>query len=477
MITKNTAQLILASLLLCTITSCQKQHRITHIATTNDAAWVENAMLPNEETTQTIDIEIDVAQKNQVVDGFGACFNELGWSSLSLLTDSERATILKELFAPNYGANFNICRMPVAANDFSLDWYSYNETAGDYKMENFSIARDEKYLIPFIKSAQVYNPKLKIWASPWSPPSWMKTNNHYASKYNGDSPRTQYHNGLAEDNQGFEGEDMFIQTEENLAAYALYFSKFIEAYRAKEIDIFAIMPQNEFNSAQVFPSCCWKSFSLANFMGNYLIPEMNKLDVKTFFGTVERADHLLVDTVLNQAGCLGNVNGVGFQWAGKGSVGEVHRRYPHMKLYQTEQECGNGKNDWHGVQHSWDLLKHYFDNGVAAYMYWNISLLEGGISRWGWAQNSLVVVDPVDNSYRFTPEYYLMKHISHFVKEGAHHISVPNDFEGLVFENPDKSIVVLFMEKQGKNSLLKISIAGREECIAIAANSINTILL
>ena len=73
--------------------------------------------------------------------------------------------IMEELFFPEIGANFTICRMPVGANDFSRDWYSYNETDGDFEMKYFTIANDQQTLIPFIKSAQKYNSDLRIWAS------------------------------------------------------------------------------------------------------------------------------------------------------------------------------------------------------------------------------------------------------------------------------------------------------------------------
>jgi glucosylceramidase len=76
--------------------------------------------------------------------------------------------------------NFTICRMPVAVNDFARDRYSYDETEGDFEMKNFSIVNDLQTLVPFIKNAKQYNPALKIWASPWSPPTWLKYNKHYA---------------------------------------------------------------------------------------------------------------------------------------------------------------------------------------------------------------------------------------------------------------------------------------------------------
>ena len=180
----------------------------------------------------------------------------------------------------------------------------------------------------------------------------MKYNKHYASAYTDETVDPKYRNGLPKEDVGREGTDMFIQDSLYLQAYALYFSKFISAYKEKGIPVFAVMPQNEFNSAQVFPSCCWKSSSLAHFIGRYLGPEMKKQGVEILFGTVERANEALVDTVLTDPEAAKYVTGVGFQWAGKSAVNGIHKRYPEMKLYQSEQECGNGRNDWEGAFHS-----------------------------------------------------------------------------------------------------------------------------
>ena len=97
-------------------------------------------------------------------------------------TSKDKEAVLRELFAPGVGANFTVCRMPIGANDFSLDWYSYDEVPDDFSLEHFSISRDLETLVPFIKGALQYQPDLKLWASPWSPPTWMKTNKHYAAK-------------------------------------------------------------------------------------------------------------------------------------------------------------------------------------------------------------------------------------------------------------------------------------------------------
>ena len=264
------------------------QSKVTYrqVATSPTESWVEvtdRTKAEGGEAQEEISISND---KGQTIEGFGACFNELGWVSLSLLPSDDRESIMKELFLPNYGANFTICRMPIGANDFSRDWYSYNENEGDFKMKNFSVQNDTETLIPFIKSAQRQNADIKVWASPWCPPSWMKHNKHYASAVCDPSLKnTKFDNGLPADRAGREGMDMFILKPEYLKAYALYFSKFIKAYRKAGIDIFGVMPQNEFNSAQIFPSCCWTAQGLASFVGSYLGPEMKKLGVDVMFGT------------------------------------------------------------------------------------------------------------------------------------------------------------------------------------------------
>ena len=108
-----------------------------------------------------------------------------------------------------------------------------------------------------------------------------------------------------------------------------------------------------------------------------------------------------------------------FNGLGKGAIKAVHEKYPELKLVQTESECGDGKNSWDYCFYTWNLMKHYLSNGTSVYMYWNISLEEDGLSHWFWRQNSLVSVDKDTKTYRYTPEYYLMKQLSHFVQPGA----------------------------------------------------------
>ena len=466
----------------------QAQTKVEWISSTQKDLWKTNKDFVTTPSSSKNDVEINLSNTLQTVEGFGTCFNESGWTSLHLLSDVDRENILKELFAPNTGANFTICRMPLGANDFSRDWYSYNETNGDFEMKNFSIANDKETLIPFIKNAQQYNPNLKLWASPWSPPSWMKYNKHYALRSlqkgvtNIQSDEwgiffTGLDNGLKPEQEGKEGTNMFIQNEKYFKAYSLYFSKFIQAYKKEKINISMVMPQNEFNSAQPFPSCTWTAKGLADFI-SYLGPQMKALNVKIFFGTMERSNEKLVDTILNDVRSKNYISGVGFQWAGKDAISGIHKRYPNLNLYQSEQECGNGKNDWKYAKYTWSLMKHYFNNGVSAYMYWNTSLKQNSISRWGWKQNSLISVDETNKTYRYNNDYYVLKHLSHYVKPGAKLLVTEGEFKNLLaFVNPDKSVVMILQNENETEKAINIKIENKNISIVLEPDSFNTILV
>ncbi len=123
-----------------------------------------------------IDVDENITYQEMAQNIWGGCFNERGWHKLQMLTEEERNHILDLLFDPNEpeGLHLTMARMPIGSSDFAMDLYSLNETENDYEMVNFSIERDKEMLIPYIREALKRQPNLKIWASPWSPPSWMK---------------------------------------------------------------------------------------------------------------------------------------------------------------------------------------------------------------------------------------------------------------------------------------------------------------
>jgi glucosylceramidase len=453
-----------------------KQGDVQWISTTQKAPWRTMpvpALQPLDPNLFGRDLAVAIDTPLQRIDGFGGAFTEKGWEALSALSPAKRDAAMAALFGRD-GAAFNLCRTPIGANDISRKWYSYNETDGDFAMADFSVANDRETLIPYIKAARVHSPEMKLWASPWSPPTWMKKGKHYAQ-----APAWpgQPSNGIKPEQMGKEGTDSFILEDRYLEAYARYFRRYIESYRAEGIPISMVMPQNEFNSAQPFPSCCWTPEGLARFIP-FLGREMGQVGVDIFFGTLERPNADLLSKLLADPKSAPFINGVGVQWAGKGALSEIHRRHPGLTLWASEQECGVGTNDWHYARYSWGLIKQYFQNGAGAWHYWNMAMPVGGMSGWGWPQNSLITVDTKAGTYHFNPEYYLMRHMSQFIRSGARRLPTESYFgfeNQLAFRNPDGSTVILIQNEMAQPLSVRMGIGAKQLNVTLPADSFNTI--
>lgn len=431
----------------------------TLVVSTADAPW---AIAPAPAWTSAqpagahATISINRSAVCQPVDGFGGCFNEQGWAVLQLLSNADRERVLRALFDPATGCRFNLGRMPMGANDYALEWYSYDETPEDTALAHFSIERDRQHLIPYIHAARQLNPRLRVWASPWCPPTWMKTNRHYAG-----APAPV--NDLRPDQAGREMVTQFRMEPAVLDAYARYFGKFLDAYREAGVEISAVHVQNEPNSCQNFPSCIWRPEDLATFIAEYLGPRFERelRSTEIWLGTIERPQIERVESIL--AGSAGRfIRGVGFQWAGKAAIPDVHRLHPELALMQTETECGDGANDWAAAEHTWELLQHYFAHGARAYMCWNLVLDETGNSRWGWRQNAMVTVNRATRTVRFNPDFYLLQHFSHFVAAGARVLALDGpSAPAVAFLNPGGEIILVLANPSTERSVIAVQCGGR----------------
>jgi glucosylceramidase len=460
--------ILLALLLFITLLSCSKQEmKMEWISSSPANQWeTKKAAIFQDNSISDATIQIYPDKRQQVIDGFGGCFNELGWEAVHVLIEVEQNKIFDSLFDIDKGCDFNIFRMPIGANDYAVDWYSHNEMVDDFEMINFSIDRDKLRLIPYIKKAKTYNSNIKIWASPWCPPSWMKTNNNYACN-------PDVVNDLKEEGKGKEMETQFRMDNKYLSAYALYFSKFIQAYQKEGIDIYAVHVQNEPNSCQSFPSSVWSPSDLGIFIGNYLGPkfETDSLSTEIWLGTIERPQIERVDSVLSNPIAKKYIKGVGFQWAGKDAIPGVNKKYPELKLMQTETECGDGSNNWAAAEHTFELMKHYFNNGANSYMYWNMVLNETGKSQWGWKQNSMITVDSKTKKVTYNPEFYLMKHFSNFIKPGSFKIDT-SDKNCLAFKNADSVIIIYY--NSGNATSKSFEIGNNQFSVQLSEKSFNT---
>ncbi|MDO4320913.1 MAG: glycosyl hydrolase [Lachnospiraceae bacterium] len=406
--------------------------------------------------------------------GFGGCFNELGYRALGKLMPKEREDVMRELFEPGEDrCNLNFCRMPIGANDYSFDWYSLDETPGDYELKDFSIERDRRALIPYIQMAKAYAPELKLFASPWSPPVWMKEPPVY--------------------NWG-----KLIKTPENLRAYAEYFVKFVQAYAAEGIEINQVHVQNEPVANQKFPSCMWTGEEMRDFIKEYLGPAMKNagLDTELWLGTINapgcdfkrlifdkwaREDYdYFANTVLSDPEALQYVSGVSYQWGGKIAIQRTFESWwPQIRLMQSENECGFGDNTWEYAAYVWTMLKHYIGNGAESYMYWNLILEPEGKSTWGDPQNAMITVDPAQGTVCYNPDFYVMKHFSSIVKRGAVRLGITGTFaaDSLVFRNPDGSLALELFNPFQRKFMVSFALEGEKYFFELEPRSFNSILL
>ena len=427
------------------------------ICSTEKARWQEHAVTNLPEPAAADVIKLDSQAKFQTIDGFGGCFNELGWEALGALPAEKREAALKELFSPE-GANFTLCRAPIGANDFSLGWYSLDETPGDYAMKHFSIERNREALIPYIKAAMKYQPKLGIWASPWCPPSWMTTNGRYRNgRMKGD--------------------------EQTLAAYALYLSKFVQAWRAEGINLYAIFPQNEMAlNDNVYPQCRWSSADMNVFLRDHLLPQLKRdhVRVEVWLGTLTN-DKLsdYIDPVLGDPKTAAGITGVGLQYGGQAAMLATHEKYPGKKLAQTETECYGGGNAWDQGLITFGRIIQNTTNFANSYFFWNMVLDESGLSRWNWRQNSLLTINRKTEKVIYNPEFYAMKHFSATVLPGARRIAVSGGpfKEVVAFQNPEGSQVLAFVNNTDQPVSAALAVGATPLRLDVPAQSMNTVIL
>jgi glucosylceramidase len=369
-------------------------------------------------------------------------------------------------------------RIPMGASDYALSYYSLNDTPEDFSMRNFNIDRDRYILIPYVKEALKIRPDLTLWGSPWTPPAWMKVNNHYSVKFGGpkDGDTT---NEMDPRKNILNNATAFRMEEAYLQAYALYFSKFVQAYGKEGVTISSIQPQNEIAYTPYWPACTWRAEDMAYFIGKHLGPrfEQDGIDAQIWLGTINWSRPEYVRSILQDKDAAKFIQGVGFQWGGRNAIETIHKEFPDMPLMQTESECGDGENNWQSVEHTWELMHDYFTRGANWYVSWNMVLDQTGASSWGWPQNSLVVINTESGDVRYTAEFHLYKQASHYLQPGAHLLKTSEGNDHLAFVNPDGKIVVLVMNQDNVDREIAIDIGNNQYRIKAKAKSINTLLV
>lgn len=421
------------------------------------------------------DVSIDTQNSaQQTFKGWGTCFNELDWITCQKMTQAEQDLFHSRLFSPNGDLKMTVGRISIGASDYGASWYSLDETEGnvpDFEMQHFNIDRDLTCVIPSIKAAQQQNPDMTFWASPWSPPQWMKTNKHYAQ-------RKTSTNGCPFSVAPFDN-DQFIDSAAYYNAYCLYFDKFIEAYKAQGINVSALSYQNEAYSYTPYPGCSWRAATTGKFLAQYLGPYMaeHQPDLKIIFGTCNTDHWDVFTTGLGTTDIDKYVDIVGLQWEGGRVISRIRSTWPQYELWQTESECGSGTFDWSAAAHTFQLINHYLANGVTTYTYWNAILDNGGYSTWGWKQNSLVYVNDDTHEPRYTPEYYAFKHYSHLITPGSTILKCDETNLLLSAKTPEGAIIIVVGNSNGMSKKLTIEVDGKYLSALLPGNSFRSYVI
>lgn len=433
--------------------------------TENKLKEVSNIQLTqNDNNIQNI-IEIADQEKYQKFNGFGGAFTESSADTFYKMGEENRKRILNAYFDNAKGNNYKICRTHINSCDFSLENYSYDDTDGDVELKDFSIERDKRQLIPLIKEAmRVSKGELKLFASPWSPPAWMKSNK--------------------EMNNGGKILPEFKK------AWARYYAKYIKAYAKEGIKIDAITVQNEPEAKQVWDSCLYTAEEERDFVRDYLGPtliEEGLADVKIIIWDHNK-DHIYerAKTILSDKKCEKYVWGIGFHWYSGDqfeNLDKTHADFPDKKLVFTEgcQEGGVHLGSWQvGERYAHDIIGD-LNNWTVSWTDWNMILNEkGGPNHVGNLCDAPIIADTVNDKLYFQNSYYYIGHFSRFIESGAVRIGCKVNAEGLeavAFKNPDGKITVVVLNRTDRNIDFKLKIAGNFAKISCLKHSIMTLIL
>jgi glucosylceramidase len=408
-------------------------------------------------------ITVNDAVKYQEIDGFGASLTDSSaWLLWHKLTESQRKEALQMLFSPAKGIGLSMLRQPMGASDFALTAYSYDDLPpgqDDPEQKHFSIDHDSAYIIPILREALALNPNLKIIASPWSPPAWMKTS---GSMIQGALLPSAY------------------------STFAKYFVRYIGSYKAAGIPIYAITMQNEpLNVPNDYPGMGMTSSEQAVFLRDHLGPALRDAQLKT---KVMIFDHNwdLIDypiQILNDPKAAAFAAGTAIHCYG-GSVtaqSELHERFPGKDIWLTE--CSGG--EWQSgkiLQQQVRLIIGATRNWAKSVVLWNLALDQNHEPYLGGCTScrGVITVNHASQPSQVTPtvDFTALAHASKFVAPGAYRVE-SNTFEqgsleDVAFRNPDGSLVLLVMNSGGAAITFDIAWAGQFAAYRLPGGAVAT---
>jgi glucosylceramidase len=386
--------------------------------------------------------------------GIGGAFNEQGGEAFMKLSEANRKELTEALFSPTKGSGFAFCRTAVGASDFGLSAYSYSETPEDYEMKDFSVERDTKSVIPFILAAKAENPDMQLFASPWSPPGWMKV----SGKMDGgkESPET----------------NILRSTPEIYKAYGLYFSKYCQEYAKQGVTVDRLVVQNETDMNPPYPGCDMLPAEMSELITNYIKPQFAKDGVETevwagsFRGKRSDAQNFMKLENANDA------IGLGLQYCPQFVLKELRENYPNVKMMHTEGRCENGKNSMEQARKRFGEIATWINSGCENYCFWNIVLNETSTSGWGWKQNSLINIDRNAGVVTYNPDYAPVSLLSRYIRPGDECLKVETKKGAALAIRNNERLVVFLQNNEESAATRYLKIEGKTYSAEVPAQSL-----
>ena len=403
--------------------------------------------------------------------GIGGAITDASAETFAKLPKEQQEKLINAYYNPTTGIGYTLARTNIHSCDFSSGSYTYIQE-GDSALKTFSIDHDKQFRIPLIKRAiAATGGKLNLFASPWSPPAFMKTNN---SMLQGGSLKPEFYQ-----------------------PWANYYVKFIKAYEKEGIPIWGLTIQNEPMAKQTWESCIYTAEQERDFLKDYLGPTLQKegLGDKKIIVWDHNRDLVFqrANTILNDSIASKYVWGIGFHWYedwkdGKpmfDNVERVHEAYPDKNLIFTE-----GCNERYDLSRIEDpklperygrSMIHDFNNGTVGWTDWNILLDQtGGPNHVGNFCFAPVHGDTQTGVLTFTNSYYYIGQFSKYIRPGAKRVSSvssSNDLLTTAFLNTDGSIIVIAMNTKDEGISYTLNLNSEMTKVSIPPHAIQTIIM
>ena len=429
------------------------------------------AFSPGKQPGETeISIFVDPAHRFQRLLGIGGAITDSSAEVFAKLPAPRQQEFLDAYFDPDKGIGYTWARTTIHSSDFSSSSYTY-VAEGDKALATFNIDHDREFRIPLIKRAMAATGgKLLLFASPWSPPAFMKDSNNMLQ---GGSLLPEYY-----------------------AAWATYFTKFIKAYEKAGVPIWGISVQNEPMAKQRWESVIYSAEEERDFLKNHLGPVMQQqgLGDKKIIVWDHNRDLIThrARTILDDPEAAKYAWGIGFHWYETwtggdpmyGNVAEVSRLYPSKPVLLTEAAIEKFTQEryqyWPNGERYGKSMINDFNSGAVAWTDWNILLDEhGGPNHVGNFCFSPIHADTTTGELIYTPPYFYIGHFAKFIRPDAQRVSSTSSRSVLLttsFLNSDNTMATVVMNQGDKEVTYNLFVGTSKSSVTIPAHAIQTLV-